>query len=118
MQSFFRILACQYSTSSFLLSRIIEPNSSIGYTDNHQYRNAHENIFNQKEENSERRFTTSQKKIAMKRHSMPFGLQASGPLTSKTPIENFRFEGRQFAVATQEKVCHASSIKHFYHLSV
>jgi hypothetical protein len=83
--------------------QIIQPNSSIGYTDNHQYQNAHENIFNQKEENSERRFTTSQKKIAMKRHNMPFGLQASGPLTSKTPIENFRFEGRQFAVATQEK---------------
>ena len=53
----------------------------------------------------------------MKRHNMPFGLQASGPLTSKTPIENFRFEGRQFAVATQEKVCHASSIRHFYHFS-
>ena len=95
----------------FLLSRLIEPNSSIGYADNHQYQNTHENIFNQKEENSERRFTTSQKKNAVKRQSMGFGLQASGPLTSKTSIENFRFEGRQFAVATQEKVWHASSIR-------
>ena len=38
------------------------------------------------------------------RQSFGFGLQASGPLSTKTAMANIRFHGRQFAIATQEKV--------------
>ena len=38
------------------------------------------------------------------RQSFGFGLQASGPLSTKTAMSNIKFHGRQFAIATQEKV--------------
>ena len=39
-----------------------------------------------------------------KRPNIGFGLQASGPLSTKLSMANMRFQGRQFAVSTQEKV--------------
>ena len=33
-----------------------------------------------------------------------FGLQALGPLSAKKTMKNIKFQGRQFAVATNEKV--------------
>ena len=38
------------------------------------------------------------------RQSFGFGLQASGPLSTKIAMSNIKFHGRQFAIATQEKV--------------
>ena len=38
------------------------------------------------------------------RPSMGFGLQASGPLSTKSAMANIRFQGRQFAITTNEKV--------------
>ena len=38
------------------------------------------------------------------RPTMGFGVQASGPLSTKTAMANIKFKGRQFAVSTQEKV--------------
>ena len=51
-----------------------------------------------------RKHATLHKRNQGVRPSIGFGLQASGPLSAKAAMSDMRFQGRQFAVATHEKV--------------
>ena len=55
--------------------------------------------------------TPMQKPNEFKRPSIGFGLQASGPLSTKSAMANMRFQGRQFSVSTQEKVKYNSQFR-------
>ena len=64
----------------------------------------------QKKAERQRISTPMQKPNEFKRPSIGFGLQASGPLSTKSAMANMKFQGRQFSVSTQEKVKYNSTL--------
>ena len=77
--------------------------------DIHRHNDSFDESFDNSEGKGEQHNGTSsaEKPKSFKRPNMGFGLQASGPLSTKASMANMKFHGRQFAVSTQQKVKNA-----------
>jgi len=86
---------------------IIEGNPSASMTFkadiHHRYDSSDERSVQNKKRESHKFSSPFQNQNEFLRPSMGFGVQASGPLSTKSSMANIKFQGRQFAVSTQEK---------------